>query len=137
MDMQIQSYLTFNGNCREAMNFYKSCLGGDLAFQTVGESPLSDHMPEQMKDSILHATLTRGAMVLMGSDMVSQSGLVKGNAVSLSLQCTSEADIRSIYQQLSDGGHPDHPIELSFWGALFGDLTDRYGNHWLLIYEKK
>jgi len=137
MDMQIQSYLTFNGNCRDAMNFYKSCLGGDLTFQTVGESPLSDHMPPQMKESILHATLTRGAMVLMGSDMVPQSGLVKGNAVSLSLQCTSEADIRDIYQQLSDGGHADHPIELSFWGALFGDLTDRYGNHWLLIYEKK
>ncbi len=137
MDMQIQSYLTFNGNCREAMNFYKSCLGGDLSFQTVGESPLSDHMPVEMKESILHATLTRGAMVLMGSDMVPQSGLVKGNAVSLSLQCTSEADIRSIYQQLADGGHADHPIELSFWGALFGDLTDRYGNHWLLIYEKK
>ena len=76
-------------------------------------------------------------MVLMGSDMVPQSGLVKGNAVSLSLQCTSEADIRDIYQLLSDGGHADHPIELSFWGALFGDLTDRYGNHWLLIYEKK
>ena len=60
MDMQIQSYLTFNGNCREAMNFYQRCLGGELAFQTVGESPLSDHMPAQMKDCILHSTLTRG-----------------------------------------------------------------------------
>lgn len=137
MDMQIQSYLTFNGHCREAMTFYQHCLGGDLVFQTVGESPLSEHMPPQMKDSILHATLTRGAMVLMGSDMVPQSGLVKGNAVSLSLRCTSEADIHSIYQHLADGGQADHPIELSFWGALFGDLTDRYGNHWLLIYEKK
>ena len=48
MEMQIQSYLTFNGNCREAMNFYKQCLGGELWFQTVGESPLSEHMPPQM-----------------------------------------------------------------------------------------
>ena len=136
-NLQPIPYLSFDGNCREAMTFYQRCLGGELAFQTVGESPLSDHMPAQMKDCILHSTLTRGPMVLMGSDMVPQSGLVKGNAVSLSLQCTSEADIRDIYQQLSDGGHADHPIELSFWGALFGDLTDRYGNHWLLIYEKK
>jgi PhnB protein len=48
---QINSYLTFSGNCREAMTFYKECLGGELAFQTVGESPLSDQMPKQMHSS--------------------------------------------------------------------------------------
>ena len=137
MEMQIQSYLTFNGNCREAMNFYKQCLGGELWFQTVGESPLSEHMPPQMKDSILHATLTKGSMVLMGSDMVPQSGLIKGNAVSMSLTCTSEEELRTTYASLAEGGSIDHPIEVSFWGALFGDLTDRYGNHWLLVFNKE
>jgi Bacteriocin-protection, YdeI or OmpD-Associated len=52
---QINAYLTFNGNCREAMIFYKECLGEELVFQTVGESPLSDKMPPQMKDCILHS----------------------------------------------------------------------------------
>ena len=137
MDTQIQTYLTFNGNCREAMRFYKDCLGGELTLQTIGESPLSESMPAKMKDCILHATLTNDNLVLMGSDMVPQSGLVKGNAVSLSLNCASEEDINTFYHKLSEGGTADHPIEVSFWGALFGDLTDKYGNHWLLHFQKK
>ncbi|HTF04915.1 MAG TPA: VOC family protein [Bacteroidia bacterium] len=128
----IHSYLTFSGNCREAMSFYKECLGGELIFQTIGESPLSEKMPKQMKEYILHATLTNGSLVLMGSDMVPESGLKKGNAVSLSLQCSSEEEIRRCYKKLAAGGHEDHELEVSFWGALFGDLTDKYGNHWLL-----
>ena len=133
---QINTYLTFSGNCRDAMTFYKECLGGELNFQTVGESPLSEKMPKQMKDSILHSTLTKGALVLMGSDMVSEKGLVKGNSVSLSLNCSSEVEIKNFYAKLSEGGSADHPLEDSFWGALFGDLTDKFGNHWLLNFDK-
>jgi PhnB protein len=132
----INSYLTFNGNCREAMKFYQKCLGGELVFQTIGESPLSEKMPKKMKDCILHATLTNGSLVLMGSDMVGENGLIKGNAVSLTLNCGSEKEIRSCYKKLSAGGKPTHPLEDSFWGALFGGLTDKYGNHWLLSYNK-
>jgi len=134
--MVIQSYLTFSGNCREAMNFYKECLGGELVLQTVGESPLAEHMPPQMQESILHATLTKGSAVLMGSDMVPQSGLITGNSVSMSLTCNSEEELYATYENLVKNGTADHPIEVSFWGALFGDLTDRYGNHWLLIYNR-
>ena len=59
---QINSYLTFNGNCREAMTFYQECLGGELFMQTIGESPMAEQMPLPMKESILHATLTKGAL---------------------------------------------------------------------------
>lgn len=133
---QINSYLTFNGNCREAMNFYKDCLGGELTLQTIGESPLSDKMPPQMKECILHATLTNGNLILMGSDMVGEKGLVKGNSVSLAINCSSDEEIQSFYKKLSAGGNKDHALEESFWGATFGDLTDKYGNHWLLNFEK-
>ena len=133
---QINSYLTFNGNCLEAMTFYKECLGGELTFQTIGESPMADKMPQQMKDCILHATLVKGTLVLMGSDMVSESGLVKGNAVSLSLNCSSKEEIKTCYEKLSSGGKANHPLEDTFWGALFGNLTDKFGNHWLLNYDK-
>jgi PhnB protein len=132
---QINSYLTFSGNCREAMNFYQQCLGGELMFQTVGETPMAEKMPQQMKDHILHSTLTNGELVLMGSDMVPDNGLMRGNAVSLSLMCSSEDEIKKFYEKLSSGGKADHPIENTFWGALFGDLTDKYGNHWLLHYQ--
>ncbi len=133
---QINSYLTFNGNCREAMRFYKDCLGGELNLQTIGESPMADKMPAQMKECILHATLIKDGLVLMGSDMVSDQGMIKGNAVSMALICSSEEEIKNFYQKLSDGGIASHPLENTFWGALFGDLIDKYGNHWLLNYEK-
>ena len=93
---QINSYLTFNGNCREAMTFYKECLGGELTFQTVGESPLSNKMPKKMKDCIVHSTLTKSTLILMGSDMVNEKGLIRGNSVSLSLSCTSEEEIKKL-----------------------------------------
>lgn len=134
---QINSYLTFGGNCREAMHFYKDCLGGELAIQTIGDSPLADKMPAAMKDCILHATLTNGSLILMGSDMVGEKGLQKGNAVSMAINCSSEEEIQSFYEKLSAGGTKDHALEQSFWGATFGDLTDKYGNHWLLSFEKK
>jgi len=133
---QINAYLTFSGNCREAMTFYKDCLGGELILQTIGDSPLADKMPEPMKDCILHSTLTNGAITIMGSDMVAEKGLIKGNAVSLMLNCSSEKEIKQAYKYLAAGGESTHPLEISFWGALFGDLTDKYGNQWLLHFDK-
>jgi PhnB protein len=134
--VQINSYLTFKGNCREAMTFYKNCLGGELHFQTLGESPLGEQMQPKMKACILHATLTNGNLILMGSDMVTPTGLIKGNAVSLSLNCSSEKEIKSVYKKLSTGGQATYPLEDTFWGALFGGLTDKFGNNWLLNFDK-
>ena len=133
---QINAYLTFDGNCREAMTFYQDCLGGELSFQTIGESPLSEKMPKQMRESILHATLTKGNLILLATDMVSGLGLVKGNSVSLSLYCSSEEETTSSYAKLSAGGTANHPLEDSFWGALFGDLTDKFGNHWIISFNR-
>lgn len=133
---QINTYLTFNGNCREAMTFYQECLGGELFLQTIGESPMAEQMPPQMKDCILHATLTKGALIIMASDMVSEQGLTKGNNVSLMLNCSSEEEIRTFYQKLSDDGDARHPLENTFWGALFGGLTDKFGILWLLNFDK-
>ena len=133
---QINSYLTFGGNCREAMNFYKDCLGGELTLQTIGESPMADKMTAQMTDCILHATLTKNNLVLMGSDMVSDKGLLKGNAVLMAINCSSDEEIKTFYEKDSAGGNKDHALEDTFWGATFGDLTDKFGNPWLLNYEK-
>ena len=132
----IHSYLTFNGNCREAMTFYKKCLGGKLILQTVGKSPRAEKMPRPMKESVLHATLANDDLLLMASDMVSENGLIKGNAVSLMLACGSERELRQLYKKLSAGGQATHPVETNFWGVLFGNLTDKFGNHWLLHFDR-
>ncbi|WP_419210881.1 VOC family protein [Maribacter sp. X9] len=111
---RIHSYLIFGGNCRAAMSFYHECLGGELTLRTLGESPLSKKMPKQMKECILHATLIKDALVLQGSDMVPQNGLIKGNTISLSLDCSSEEEIKEVYKKLSADGRADHPLKDTF-----------------------
>jgi len=132
----LHSYFTFNGNCREAMTFYQQCLGGELVFQTIQASPLTEKMPKKMKDLILHATLTNGKLVLMGTDMAPETGLIKGNAVSLVLNSGNKKQLKEWYKKLSAGGQSTHPLQPTYWGVLFGGLTDQFGNHWLLNYTK-
>lgn len=129
-------YLTFNGNCREAMYFYKECIGGELNFQTVGESTMAAQMPKKMKDCILHSTLTNGNIILMATDLTPESGRIKGNNISLLLDCSGEEETKLCFAKLSADGKVNHPLENTFWGALFGELTDKYGNQWLLSCKK-
>jgi PhnB protein len=131
----IISYLTFNGNCREAMTFYKECLGGELTLQTIGETSPTEEMPQEMKDCVLQATLQHDNIVLMASDMVEDEGLKKGNNICLMLYCDSEGQMQNCYEKLSKGGKQTHPIVKTDWGALFGSLTDRFGNNWLLNFH--
>lgn len=131
----IGCYLTFNGNCRQAMTFYQECLGGDLLLETVGDSVLPGEMPKQITDCIVHATLTNGALILQGSDLAPSTGLVKGNNVSLVLHCSSEEEMNLLYKSLSAGGKSNGPIEETYWGAMFADLTDKFGNQWLLNFN--
>ena len=135
----INSYLTFNGNCREAMTFYQQCLGGELLIQTVGELtlPLAEPMPPCMENCIVHSTLVNDSLIITASDMVPEIGLVKGDAVSLLLNCNSEEEARSFYANLSVDGEATHPLENTFWGAIFGDLTDKFGTHWLVSCENQ
>jgi PhnB protein len=135
--MQAVPYLTFDGHCHDAMLFYEKCLGGKLFFQTIGESPLGDQMPKRMKDYILHASLIKDEFTLFGSDMVGESGLIKGNSISISLHCASEVEINKIYTKLAAGGMKVHPLVYNYWGVLLGALTDKYGHHWVLNYNKK
>ncbi|WP_029276171.1 VOC family protein [Pedobacter borealis] len=132
----INSYLTFNGNCREAMTFYQDCLGGELTLETIGGSVIVDKMPNIMRRSIMHAVLAKDDLVIMATDMVEERGLIKGNSIAMMLNCNSEEEAQAFYRKLSAGGKASHPLQETFWGALFGDLTDRFGNNWLINYDK-
>jgi len=132
---QINAYLGFNGNCREAMTFYKECLGGELTLQTVAGTPMAEHMPAEAGQTILHSCLTRGGLVLMATDM-GRGERINGNAVSLMLQCDSEEEIQKLFSSLSAGGQVTDPLATQFWGATFGGLTDKFGMNWMLNYEK-
>ena len=132
---QINAYLHFGGNCREAMTFYKDCLGGELMLKPVEGSPVANQMPAEVRGGILHSTLTTDAFVLMASDMT-QTPIVRGNAVSLCIDCSSEEELSPFFSSLSSSGNVTCPVGKQFWGATFAALTDKYGTDWLLNHDE-
>jgi PhnB protein len=133
---QINAYLTFDGNCREAMMFYKDCFGGELSLQTVAGSPMKDQFPTEAQNNILHAHLINQTLTLQGSDLNGQEQLVRGNTISLSLSCSSENEIRVFFKKLSAGGRVAHPLH-EFFAGMMGTLTDKFEKDWILYCEKK
>jgi PhnB protein len=134
--MQLNPYLFFDGNCRDAMNFYKDALNAELKMQTVGETPAASQMPPETHTRIMHAVLSKGGPFLMASDMMGPE-LERGNGVSLTLNCNSEEEIKSVFEKLSMGGKVTSPLKTEFWGGTFGQFTDKFGIMWMLSYEKK
>jgi PhnB protein len=132
---RLNPYLNFNGKCREAMTFYQQCLGGELVMQKVSESPMAAQLPSEAAASILHSTLTSENVVLMGSDMIG-AGLVKGNNITLCLHCHDDEEIETFFTRLADGGKVITPLHQSFWGATYGELTDKFGMKWMLNYSR-
>ncbi|MCB0489919.1 MAG: VOC family protein [Cyclobacteriaceae bacterium] len=132
---QINPYLNFNGKCREAMQFYKSCLGGELTMQRVAESPMSATKTSQDSNHILHSTLVSDRIVLMGSDMIGNN-LQSGNSISLCMVCFSDEEINKVFSMLAEGGNVKTPLHQTFWGATHGELTDRYGFNWVFNFSK-
>ncbi len=131
---QLITYLSFNGNCKQAMQFYQDCLGGKLYLQTVGESPMSAQLRVMMKNCILHAHLQHDRFQLMGTDMGNEERNHKGNAVSIMLDCSTREELNQYYRLLSVKGKMDFPLEQTFWNAWMGGVTDRFGIQWILYY---
>jgi PhnB protein len=130
-NISLEPYLFFKGNCKEAMEFYKSVFGGELTMSTLGESP--KEALEQMKvdesryGEIMHSSL-KGPINLMASD--SQMASDQAAKVELSLGGTDEAQMKEIFDKLADGGKVKMPLEKQFWGDMFGMLTDKFGVDW-------
>ena len=133
---QINAYINFNGSCREAMTFYKECLDAELDIQIIGGSPIEAQCPAGMKEQVMHASLTKGPLLLMGSDMTGPGGFVKGNDMALSLNCSSDEEINTFFSKLSENGKILDPLKIQFWGAKFGVITDKFGIRWMLNYDK-
>jgi PhnB protein len=135
--MHINPYLRFNDSkCREAMTFYKECLGGELTLQTVGESPMASGMAPETHGKIMHADLKSGTLELFGSDMMRDKA-VMGDNIAVSINCDKEEEAKTVFAKLSQGGEVFMPLEKAFWGALFGIVTDKYGIEWMINCQTK
>ncbi len=134
---QLNPFIRLNGGkCREAMNFYKDCFGGELSFMTIGESPMAKDMSSEKQGFIMHAELKKDSFVLYGSDMMRDIAII-GDNVGMALNCESEVEIRDFFTKLSKNGEVFCPLSDAFWGALFGIVIDKYGVEWMLNFQKK
>jgi PhnB protein len=131
--ISLYAYLTFNGNCREAMTFYQECFGGDLSLNTVSENVPALNMPERMQNCIVQATLFSQNLLLVGTDLVPEHGLLKGNAVSLLLKCINDDTLHLIYDYLSTEAVSVRPPFSTDFDRNMAEVTDKFGVPWLLF----
>jgi PhnB protein len=133
--MQTNPYLTFNGNCREAIETYAKILGGKIvAMITHKDVPEAD-CPAVWADRIMHARLIFDGNVLMASDTIPGQG-EKMQGFSVALHAKSGEEAVRIFNGLAEGGTVRMPLQETFWAHKFGMLTDRFGTPWMLNYEK-
>lgn len=138
----VNCYLTFNGNCEEAFNFYKSVFGGDFPY--VGrfkDMPAEVGKPATNQDNekIMHMSLPISKeTVLMGSDTGGEwaSGFKLGNNISLSINTDSKSEADRLFNGLSAGGEIGMPMDKTFWGDYFGMFTDKYGINWMISFNE-
>lgn len=129
----VNPYLTFDGNCQEAMEFYKAALNGNLHTMPFEGSPAE--VPEEHKNRVMHATLTFGSAVIMASDSMPGTPITHGNGNSISIAAADVNEGEGYFNNLSAGGAVIMPYQETFWGAKFGMCVDKFGVQWMVNCE--
>ncbi len=129
----LNTYLTFNGNCREAMTFYGRCLGGEPRIMPFADMP-GEKAPGS-ENLVMHACLTMGEASLMASDTMPGQPVQPGGNFSINVTCDSLDEIERLFAALGEGGTVIMPLADTFWGARFGMLRDRFGIQWMVNFE--
>jgi len=130
--MKLIPYLHFNGNCEEVLNAYINILDGSgQVVARFGDNPAYP-VPEEHKNRVMHASLQFDDNVIMLSDSMPGHQVIHGNGVNLSINHSDEERIRRIFAKLADGGQITMPLEKQFWGALFGQVIDKFDIRWMI-----
>lgn len=134
----VKPYISFAGNCEEAINFYKDKLGAEVLFLgRYGESPMADKAPGQ-GDKIMHCSFKIGDSVVMACDNVfeNQNPTIVGNNVTLALGTDDAESAERTFADMSDGAKIIMPIQETFWAERFGMLSDKFGIIWMINCDK-
>jgi len=131
----LNPYLHFAGQCREAMNFYRDCLGGDLTLHPVKGSAIEGQYDTAVHHHIAQATLIKDGLILFAADTSGPEGIHRGNSVALCLNCNSEEEINRYFTKLSKGAQITVNLRRQYASGKFGALIDKYGVSWMLNYS--
>lgn len=132
---EIAAYLTFDGTCKAAMEFYQKCLGAKLEMMPYSSAPMK--IPEGAGELIVHARLSKGNAVLMASDSMPGTPVHPGNNFWVTLACESVEETEKLFAAFSEGAQKIvMPAQETFWATRFGMLTDKYGVNWMFNFSK-
>ena len=134
--MQVNPYLSFNGQCEAAFKFYEQCLSGKIvAMLTYGESPMATQFGSEWQNKIMHARLLVTGETLMGSDSPpGRHEETKGMSVALGIDNPEEAE--RVFNALAENGTIQMNIQETFWALRFGMVVDRFGTPWMVNCER-
>jgi PhnB protein len=137
MQSKLNPYIGFQGNAREAMEFYKTVFGGELTLSTFGEAGMSEH--GEQPDQIMHGMLVaENGITIMASDTATGRRELKiGNNISISLSGDNEEELTMYYNKLAEGGKVEEPLTKAPWGDTFGMCIDKFGVFWLVNITSK
>lgn len=128
---QLNPYLNFRDNTREAMEFYQTIFGGELVLNTFEESQIE--MEASEKNKIMHSMLiSENGLMFMASDTPNSMELNVGNNIHMSLSGDNEDELKGYWEKLLDGGTQIMPLEKAPWGDTFGMLVDKFGINWMV-----
>ena len=129
-------YLLFDGNCLQAMEFYRFCLGGELKVLKVKDSPVKDHMPAVHQEKVLNANLRSDLLEISASDWLHPDRtMARGNMTCLYVSGGTLEALTALFHKLSDGAQITDPLQQQFFGA-YGALNDRFGVRWMFVTGK-
>ena len=130
-------YLLFDGKCQQAMEFYQSCFGGELAATKVKDSPAKDFMPAFQQDKIANARLRNGKLEISASDWLRPAQApIRGNTVCLYLSGGTREELKTLFERLADGAEVTDPLKEQFFGT-YGALNEKFGVRWMFQTNKK
>jgi PhnB protein len=126
----VSPYIAFKGNCRHAIEFYKSVLNAEVLFsQTVGESPMSDMGPAE---DIMHCTIKVGDSTIMMCDDPMPEAAEGGGNISLAIGLNDPQRAKQVFGNLARDGSVIMPLEKTYWAEAFGMVTDKFGVRWMV-----
>jgi PhnB protein len=132
--MKMQTYVNYPGTCADAFHYYEKHLGGKIGMiMTHGQAPDQSRVTPELKEKVLHASITIAGSVLMGADIPAAQPM-RSAYLSLSVDSDGEAD--RIYAALSDGGEIFMKMQETFFATRFAQLRDRFGTSWMILHEK-
>jgi PhnB protein len=135
MKGQATPYLMFDGNAKEALEYYREVFGGEISnLQTYGEADYPT--PPEADDRVIHAQFRKDDLFLMVSDAFPGSSVVVGSNISLTLEFESDEEIQKVYDALKQKGTVLMELQDTFWGAKYAKVQDTYGVIWDLNYTK-